>query len=380
MRKAFRAITDYLKKADMLLLALCCISTVYGIILIHSATGSNESGNYVAVQIASLVIGILLFIVFSIIDIEIIADKWMVLFGFNVIILCLLIPFGVGDSLGNKSWLRFGGIGIQPAEVVKVTFTIIMARHIYHLREYKNLNSPFSVFQLTVHFVFMFGLIMLISRDLGSALVYLFIFIVVMYAGGIKLRWFALGGVLMGGVIPLAWKFIFSENQKGRILAPYVASIDPTAISTRWQSYRSKVAIASGQLTGQGLGAGKMTQSGSIPEQHTDFIFSVAGEELGLIGCLVIVALLALIIIRCIYVGSKARNQLSSLFCMGIAAMLIVQTLINIGMCLELTPVIGVTLPFFSYGGSSIITLFAAMGIVSGIKMRTASPWKRHIG
>lgn len=379
MKRAFAAIIDYFKKADILLLILCCVSTVYGIILIYSATKSEGASGYVTVQTASLIIGVFLFVIFSIIDIEIIADKWMILLGFSVLLICLLIPFGKGDSLGNRSWLRFGGIGIQPAEVVKVTFTIMLAKQIHHLKEYKDLNSFFSISQLAVHFIFIFGLIMVVSNDLGNALVYMFIFIVMLYAGDIKLRWFVLAGAIGGSIIPLVWKFFLGEYQRNRILAPYVESIDPTHMSTRWQSYRSKVAIASGQLTGQGLGQGTLTQSDSIPEQHTDFIFSVAGEELGLIGCLLIIVLLTLIIVRCIYVGTKSRNKLSSLYCMGIAAMLIFQTLINIGMCVELTPVIGITLPFFSSGGSSIITLFAAMGIICGIKIRSAPPRRRPL-
>jgi len=382
LRRAGRAILDYLKKADLLLLALCVVSTVYGIILIYSATLSDSAGprQYVIVQLAALAIGIFLFVIFSIIDIEIIADRWKWLLAFNILFIGILIFVGTGSTeVGSRSWIRFGPIGgIQPAEVVKVTFIILLAKQMHHLKEYKDLNSFFSIAQLAVHFGLMFLLVLVAAQDLGTALVYLFIFAAMLYTGGIKLRWFALGGAVLGCLIPVAWKFL-EPYQKQRILAPYDASIDPDHIGITWQPYRSKIAIASGQWTGQGYGQGTQTQSGSIPEQHTDFIFSAAGEELGFIGCLAIVALLTLIIIRCIYVGLKARNNLSALVCMGIAAMLIFQSLENIGMCLGLTPVIGLTLPFFSYGGSSIVTLFAAMGLVCGVKMRTVSPWKRSL-
>ena len=130
------------------------------------------------------------------------------------------------------------------------------------------------------------------------------------------------------------------------------------------------MALASGRIFGTGLYQGTQTQSGSIPYQHTDFIFAVAGEELGMIGCLVIIALLTAIIVRCVRTGLRSQSNLGALVCIGIAAMLAFQTLENIGMCIGVAPVIGLTLPFFSYGGSSIITMFAAMGIVSGIKMR----------
>ena len=190
------------------------------------------------------------------------------------------------------------------------------------------------------------------------------------FIAGLSFKWIGAGLLAVTGVSPILWRFFLSNNQKNRILAPYIDSIDPTGTGVMWQANQSKIAIASGKLFGQGLFNGAQTQSGAVPQQHTDFIFSVAGEELGLIGCLIIILLLILIICRCIYVGIKANDTQNGLICIGIAAMLIFQTFENIGMCIGLTPVIGLTLPFFSYGGSSILTLYAAMGIVSGIKMR----------
>ena len=216
----------------------------------------------------------------------------------------------------------------------------------------------------------MFGLIILASSDLGSALVYLFIFVVMLFLGGLQLRWFAAGIACVAALTPLAWHFFLTDKQKDRILAPYVSSIDPSGLGVTWQANQSKIALGSGQFTGQGLYNGAQTQAGSVPQQHTDFIFSVAGEELGFLGCVLIIALLMFIIIRCIQVGLRSNDPLGLLVCTGIAAMLIFQTFENIGMCIGITPVIGLTLPFFSYGGSSIITLYAAMGIVAGVKMR----------
>ena len=230
---------------------------------------------------------------------------------------------------------------------------------------------------LGLHFAVLFGLIVVISGDLGSALVYLFIFIIMMFMAGLKWYWFLIAGTSVVALWPIIWEHLMTQNQKDRIMAIYDPSIDPTGLGITWQTTRSKTALGSGQIFGQGLFQGEMTQTGRVPQQHTDFIFSVAGEELGLIGCLVIVILLALIIIRCIYVGVKSNGYLGFLVCIGIASMLIAQTLDNIGMCIGLTPVVGLTLPFFSYGGSSIITLFASMGIVSGIKMRPKSSGMR---
>ena len=145
-----------------------------------------------------------------------------------------------------------------------------------------------------------------------------------------------------------------------------------------WQQSRSLLAIGSGQLTGMGYLNGKQTQSllsTSLPARHTDFIFAVCGEEFGLVGCCVLLGLLLAIILRCVWVSRRAKSHMSAYIAMGFAGMLMVQTVLNVGMCLYVTPVIGLTLPFISYGGSSTLTLFVAMGIVSGIKMRPLPSW-----
>ena len=146
-----------------------------------------------------------------------------------------------------------------------------------------------------------------------------------------------------------------------------------------WHQGRSIIAFGSGGWFGQGLFHGTQTQSdsNSLPARHTDFIFSVAGEELGYIGCIAIIVLLVAIILRCLVVARQAKTPMGALICVGFAAMLGFQMLENIGMCIFVMPVIGLTLPFFSYGGSSLLTVFAAMGIVSGVKMRSLPEWLR---
>ena len=371
MRVLFKAFLRFINEADMLLFVLSLISAIYGIVLISSVVRNFEYGNQIYVQVGALVIGVAVFVLFSYIDIDIIADKsWFLLF-FSLLFISTLYFWGVGmEETGNNAWLRFFGIGIQPAEIVKVTFIIIIARMIANFKEQKTLNSFLSLLQIIVVFGMVFGLIVFVSDDLGSALIYAFILLAMLFVGGVKLRWFAIGGALIAVVSPLIFN-TFSELQQDRIRAPFFPDlVDPTREGVLWQADQSVRAIASGRFLGQGLGNGLLTQSGHIPAQHTDFIFSVAGEELGFVGCIAIVILLVTIIIRCIFVGIRSNNPLGLMVCTGIAAMLIAQTIENIGMALGLLPVIGITLPFFSYGGSSVVTCFAAMGIVSGIKMR----------
>ena len=374
MRNIIKAIFRFFREADIFLFLISLISTIYGIILISSILINSKTGNGVLyVQIGALGIGVVLFILFSYIDIDIIADKSVFLMVFSVLFIGTLFFWGVGtEETGNKAWLRFSGIGIQPAEVVKVTFIIIVAKMMANYRERKSLNSILSLLQILIVFGVLFGLIVFISADLGSALVYVFILITMLFIGGVKLRWFALSAAIIAAASPLLWFNFMNENQRSRVLAPFFPEmLDPKTLEEiMWQAQQSVNAISSGGFLGQGLGNGRLTQRHRIFGQHTDFIFSAAGEELGFVGCILIVLLLVIIIARCIYVGIKSNNSLGLLVCTGIAAMLIVQTFENIGMCLAVLPVVGITLPFFSYGGSSIVTCFAAMGIVSGIKMR----------
>lgn len=371
MRDFFRAFLRFLREADVFLLLLCLVSSIYGLMLIASVLSKSHSRE-TTVQIVALVIGVILFILFSYIDIDIIADKSVFLIVFSALFLMTLQIWGVGkEETGNRAWLRFFDIGIQPAEVTKITFIIILAKMIANYKERKTLNSFMSLVQIIVVFLLFFGLIVVISYDVGSALVYMFILVVMLFIGGVKLRWFALGGAVVAVISPVIWFNFLSELQQDRIRAPFNPElIDPNRLGVLWQADRSVQAIMSGGFLGQGLGNGRMTQGGVIPAQSTDFIFSAAGEELGFIGCMLIVLLLSGIIIRSIYVGLKSNNSLGMLVCTGIAAMFLAHTLENIGMCLGILPVIGISLPFYSYGGSSLVTGFAAAGIVSGIKMR----------
>ncbi|MBQ2157732.1 MAG: FtsW/RodA/SpoVE family cell cycle protein [Oscillospiraceae bacterium] len=369
MKKFFSLLWNYLKKSDTLLLGLCIAATVYGIVLIRTSTAYLSSSNAASVQVLALFIGIALYFVFSLIDIDILADNWKLLFAAGIGLLALLV-FAQEEG-GNRAWLRFMGIGIQPAEIVKIFFIVIIAKLIVSFSNERRLDHILSLGAMTGILLIYFGMILVLSSDLGSGLVYLFIFIAMLFAGGLKIYWFLIALTGFAIVSPYIWNSFLSDNQKNRIIAVFdPKSVDPTGLGITWQVNQSKAAIASGGIFGQGLGQGQMTQSGSVPKQRTDFIFSAAGEELGFVGCLAIVILLVAIIIRCVYVGYKSQSKLGALISVGVAAMLTFQTFENLGMCLGVAPVVGLTLPFFSSGGSSVVTSFACMGIISGIKMK----------
>ena len=362
--------SDFTKRADMFLLAVCCFCSIFGMILIASATKALPGRTYLPVQIFSFFLGLFMYYVMTVIDVDIIADRWVLLLIFETFIMLLLIPFGVEGDTGNSAWIRFFGIGIQPSEIAKVVFIVLMAKHMTYLKEYRDINSIFSMAQLVIHFGYVFVLIMFTSSDLGSAVVFAAIFVVMMVMAGIKFYWFLLGGSAVALAIPFLWNNVLKQYQRDRMMAPYNPAVDPEGYGIRWQTIRSRLALASGQFTGVGYGKGVQTQTNALTGKHTDFIFAVAGEELGMAACLIIMALLCIVIIRCMLVGLRSNNTMSMLVCTGVATSLFFQMLVNTGMNMGITPVIGITLPFFSYGGSSLMSTFAAVGLVSGAKYR----------
>lgn len=382
-----RTLRTFFRKGDVVLLILCLIASSFGLALIYSATRYDSALDKCVIKQAIFIcMGVVAYVVLSFVDIEHFVERfWKWLFLFNILFLLLLLKFGVGaEQTGNNSWLQipFLPFTLQPAEVTKLFFVMLLAMQCARQRE-RGISRPASVLQLTLHTLFMVGLISIVSGDYGMALVYIFIFVITSFSAGVKLRWFLLGGTLAACVIiAIAVLYVKSEafaSRFGYIIARFTQVFtrdDPQGIG--WQQTRSLLAIGSGGLTGQGYLKGTQTHSAAesaLPARHTDEIFAVCGEELGLVGCVLVILLLGMIILRCFRVSRGARSHFSAYIAMGYGAMLLIQTCINIAVCLYLFPVVGLTLPFFSYGGTSILTLFAAMGVVSGIKMRSLPSW-----
>ena len=375
-------IWDVLRQADLVLLGLCCAATIFGMVEIASATHYMGTWKYVIVQGGAAAIGVAAYLLISMVDLNELSKGWKWMLLFNVVIILLLrTPLGVDDGTGNRAWLHIPHfpVSLQPAELIKLTFAIVMAKQLVWQREEWKFNSFRSVCFLAAHILALMGLYFVISGDMGSALVFVFMFACMAFAAGLKLRWFALGLAGASAAFYVLWEEDkISSYMKQRILLLFDHGMDPQGAG--WHQTRSLLALGSGRLTGQGLFHGTQTQSPyswSLPARHTDFIFSAIGEEMGLIGCVAVLALLAAIVIRCLLIAFRARNKLETYICVGVAAVLIFQTVINVGMCLFLMPVIGLTLPFFSYGGSSIVTMFAAMGMVSGVRKRSLPEWLR---
>ncbi len=364
------AIKKFFSRTDWLLLGLCLAASIYGIVIIASASNVNGSSTYVSKQIIALVLGLILYVLISFVDMEILAEHQTLLVIFSALFLAMLYPFGVEGNTGNKSWISIPGMPfmIQPAEYCKILYILVAAQimNIYQER----INSLPCVFRLALVSAVYVGLIVIISKDAGVALIYVFTFVVMALVGGFSFIWFAAAGAGLAVIIPILWNSgLVRDDQKERIMVLFDSSIDPQGIDVRWQTARSLNAITGGGLTGQGLFHGTQIQSGNVPEQHTDFIFAAIGEELGFIGCVICIILLVAIILRILYVGNHSGSYFYRMVCAGIAGTLMFQIIINVGMCLGVMPVIGLTLPFFSYGGSSMLSLYIAMGVISSIRL-----------
>ena len=380
---------EFCKKGDLLLLGLCLAASGYGLLLIFSATRYLESNRYVLVQLLAIFLGVFAYILLTFVDFQLFVEKnWKWILVFNIcFILLLLTPLGTDHGMGNRNWLsipRFP-IDIQPNEVVKLPFVLLMALQFARLHEREqDVSSIPSVAQTGGHAVFMLALIAAVCGDMGMCVVYMFIYAFMAWSAGVKIRWFVLvgGGLVLAAVI--LWLFILPETSWWtdyrimRFRVVFDHDLDP--LGRGYQQSRSILAIGSGQIFGQGYLNGTQTQAlnnDALPARHTDLIFAVCGEELGLVGCALLLLLLGGIVLRCVWVSRQASSPFSAYVAMGMAGMLFTQIFLNVGMCLYVLPVMGLTLPFISYGGSSIITLYAAMGIVSSVKARTLPSWLR---
>ena len=376
MRDFFQELRNFFRKGDMVLLILCLATSAFGCLIIASVTNADKFGGstrYIIIQVGATLLGVLLYAVMSSIDAEFFSEHRLAFTIFNVGLLLLLIPFGTDNHTGNRSWLNFSFLpfNIQPAEICKIFYILIMASV---MTSHQNrLSSAPSVTHMVFHLLLIVGLNLIISRDLGVSLIFLFVFVGMAFAGGVKLYWFAIALGSVTAAAPVIWTKLFSEEQRNRI--EYVFNpekIDPLGLDEGWHTTQSLKSLTGGGLTGQGLFDGNRTQAGSLYAQHTDYVFSSIGEELGYLGCILVIALLLVIVARCIWVGTQSPDFMRKLICFGAASALIFQIIFNIGMCIGVLPVIGLTLPLFSYGGSSIATIYAMLGLVSGVHARPA--------
>ena len=361
LKKAF-------KETDKLFLLLCLFLSAVGTVMVSSATHRTADGALLSrdakVMVLALVLGVAACLVISFIDYDLILKLWPVIAAGSLFLMLLLIPFGEAPSGREdaRSWLRItSSLYLQPSEILKIGFIITFSKHLSLLKN--DLSSVKNVFFLCVHAMIPIALVVY-TGDMGSALIFMLMFVGMMFIAGVHWAYFPLGIAAVAAALPLVWYKVFDNIQRNRILA----LIDPQSYPNEiYQQQQAGNAIREGGFFGAGLFKGAYTQSGSVPESANDMIFSVICEETGLIGAFVVLLLFALLAIRIIYVGKRANNYAASMICYGVMFMIIAQVAINIRMCLKLLPVIGITLPFISAGGSSVVSLYLAVGLVLSV-------------
>ncbi len=369
MNQLSQYVRKTVRQADLILLLLCLVATAFGILMVASATNYTGSSRYIIMQTLATVIGIGAFFMVSAVSLDFLSEHRGWLVALNFLLLFMLIPFGTDNNTSNRSWLDipFLPFQIQPAEICKITFVVILASVMASHQH--SPSSPKSVLHAALHLGAFAAVNLFLSDDLGVTLIFMMIFVGMAFGAGVNLLWFlsAIGAVSV--IAPFLWPFL-SDYQQRRIQVLFDPSIDPYGYNERHHTVQSLKSLTGGGMTGQGLFQGTRTQGGRLYAQHTDYMFSSIGEELGYLGCIITVLLLILIVVRCIWVGMRSPDYMRRLVCFGAAAALSFQIISNIGMCIGVTPVIGLTLPFISYGGSSIVSLYALVGLVSGVHAR----------
>lgn len=392
LRRIRDSVKYYIQHTDVLLMVLALVICLFGLALIWSGSQSQIKEGVIPqrammVQCIGIGLGFVGMILLSLIDFERFPWLWVPMAVFNVLFQ-LSLQF-IGKKVGgNVSWIELpGGLNIQPGEVGKVIFIYTIASHMNLLREKK--NNFWTLVQLVAHMGVTMVAVFAISRDLGVSLMYPLIFLTMLLAYGVSMWWFAAAAAGASACLPILWK-IMGIGQKMRILVVFNPVL-AEQYSDEWYDYygysiadqysyqtkHTQIAISNGQLLGEGYLDGSRTQGGWVPASHTDSIFTVCAEELGFLGAVVLLILLVLLVFRIYYDGWRATDPFSALVCVGVGGMFMWQIGINVGMNLGVFPVIGLTLPLVSYGGTSVMTVLASLGLVCGAVGRIKPNWLR---
>jgi rod shape determining protein RodA len=354
----------YIKQTDWLLLGISMVLATIGIFCIYSATRTFESAFYVR-QFYWLLIGIAVLIPTVIIDYATFKRLAYVLFAITLIM--LVVALFSGRTMGGaQRWISLGFVSFQPSELAKVTFVIVLARV---LSSTQTGRWGMSWRELALPFVIMIVPFMLVAKqpDLGTAMIFLFVFTSMILIVKIRLRTLI---ILIGGVlamIPVGW-YAIKDYQRARLLSFIDPTMDP--LGSGYHTLQSKIAIGSGGFFGKGFTKGTQGSLMFLPAHHTDFVFPLLAEEWGFVGAVAVIALFVILILRGLDIASNAKDRFGFLLAFGLSSLLFCHIVINIGMVMGFLPVVGVPLPFISYGGSFLLTVFVSIGLLLNISMR----------
>lgn len=350
---------------DFILILAVVLLMVSGILTLTSATTETKK---ITIQALSATLGILSMVAVAFWDFKSISGKKNHIYLLCIVFLISVFIFGTGkEETGAKSWIRLGNIGIQPSEFVKLLFALYLSCEISEKIEKNTLNDPKNLLVFILKSSLIIGLVVL-QNDTGTALVFIFMLTVTLFTSGISKKYIfiTIGTFLV--LMPIIW-FFLADYQRDRILVFLNPEADLS--SAGYQVYLSKLAISSGGILGKGYKNGAVNALSYLPEKDTDFIFSVIGEESGLIGTIYFISLFTLLIARLFYIASKSKDLQGKILVTAICAMFLFHITENIGMTIGLLPVTGIPLPFVSYGGSSMLTMTVGIGLALSVRRKT---------
>ena len=352
---------DRLKQFDICLLICTSVLSIISLLLMYSLRDlSLRHAGLVKMQAAATLVGIFVMVFLATVDYQEVVNKLWVIFLIGEIgLLGITLIYGVAEG-SNQSWLEIGPITIQPSEFVKGTFIVTFSKHLDMVKH--KINHPLSLLGLGVHAGVIIGLI-LISGDLGVALVYCGIVALMLFCAGLSLFYFLGAGVAIFAAIPYVWDFL-KEYQKNRIIYGFNPEGDPEEYG--YQALLGRDALANGGFFGKGINGGEYYKD--LFANENDFAFATLCEKFGAIGGIIVLICLAVVVIRVFMIARTSRKDSGAFICIGVAAAIVVQTAENVGMCLAMLPVIGITLPFISYGGSSTLAMYLLLGMVHWVK------------
>ncbi len=365
MRHIFARFADFVRESDKILLSLCFLASAYGCVAVFSATNYMQTIRPFFVQSLCLLMGFVVIFAVSFFEYEKFI-KYSFLFaalGLIPVILTFFIGFAP-EGTDDKAWLDLGITTFQPSELLKICFIITFSAHLS--KAGKNINKIKTLIPVCIHGAIPVLLIHFQGDD-GTALIFAAIVIIMLWSAGLSWKYFTAAFSTLLVCSPVIYFFIMNDAQRERL--KNMLDVNADIQGAGWQQYRGRQALANGGIFGQGFLKGDLTQIGKagVPEGHNDFIFVSIGEELGMLGCIAVILLLAAICFRCLQIARLSSRPDGKYIAIGIFAMIFTQTIVNIGMCTSITPVIGVTLPFFSAGGTSLLCLFLGISLVHNV-------------
>ncbi len=372
-KKMFYAVVGYVRNTYIALWLVTLCASVYSVMLVYSATLNLGSSRTYMMQIVACVVGYLAAIVISLMDYEKLGELWPIIATICVGLVGLTFVVGQGASgeyslADDQAWLNIFGVSFQPSELMKIGFMVTFSYHLSMVVRNKQINSAPHLIMLLAHIGFPAALIVA-QGDHGTALMFMSMAAIMLIGSGVSWKFITVCAGLVMVALPIVWK-IMPPFQKERIRAVY----NPRPGDEEdylYQQTLGRLAVGSGGITGQGWTEGKMIQSGYVPADHNDLIFTVAAEEFGFVGASVVILLLVAMMLMSLRTALHARDPMGRFICLGFFGLIAAQTIFNIGMCLVVLPVIGITLPFFSAGGSSSMCLYFGFGLVLSVYMRS---------